>query len=212
MKRNRLFYFLIILTCLCITGCFEYEEKLTLNKNGSGNLHVHYKTREGVNIEDENNRFPSEPEEIRDEVEEKYTSKNVKLIDFEIEDYENWRHVDFTVKFKQVTDLNDLKQFTDSKIRIKKHGSGKFEFRRTLEVEGDYDDDDDDDSFLEKLARTALTDGLLNKIKFKFVVIAPRQIHKNNAHWVRDNKEALWRYTLTDLIKENRVNMTFECY
>jgi hypothetical protein len=210
MIRRYLTLTVLTVVPLIVGGCLDYEEELTLKANGSGELYVHYVTREGTNIESDDYDFPSEPDEVRQEVERKYTSDKVKLKEFDVEQKGDWRHVSFAVKFENLLDLNDLEQFADSQFELKDHGRGRFDLCRTVNVDSDWKEEEDE-STLGRLAKTFLEDAFMDKVKFRFTVKTPRDIRDNNADWIRDKREAVWRFRLTDLVKKGHIDMFLEC-
>ena len=210
MKHRYLSIPLSLAAALFVSGCFEYEERLVLNHDGSGKMEVHYFTGKDVNIDSDFGKLPKEKEDIRSEVERNYTSNKVKLTHFEVKDRDENRHVYFTVSFQDVLDLNELKQFGDSRVEVDRRNDG-VAYRRTLSVDGDWDDDRDD-SFLGKLVKAIVAEALLEKIKFRFEVEMPDSISKSNAQWVRNERVAVWRYRLWDLVHERRVEMRAETH
>jgi len=210
MLRKTPIVALILLLIFVIGGCFEYEEELVLKDNLSGTLHVHYVTREGSEIEVDDYSLPTKEDEIRREIEEKYTSDKVKLDKFKVGEKGDWQYVDFTVKFNEVLDLNDLEQLGNSRIEIKEQGNGKFEFVRTLKIDSDWEENEEE-SVLAKMALSLVENAILDKVKFRFTVTTPKKINKNNADWVRNDNQAVWRFRLTDLVKKSRIDMHLDC-
>lgn len=205
MKASKLLlYFSILMTVVIITGCLNYEERIILNKDGSGEMEVHYYAERNVKINDYG--FLSEDEEeIRREVERKYTSSRVKLTHFDIRDKNSKRHVYFTVNFKNVEDLNDLDLFADSRIKMEKKGR-RLSLQRYLEISKD-DDWDESDSFIEEAIKSTVEDMVLDKIKFRFEWIMPGKIEKSNADYEHGSNRAVWRFRLSDVMGRETVEM-----
>ncbi len=197
---------LIAITALFIVGCFEFEERLVLKKDGSGTLEVEYWTMDDVNLDVEDYRFPDKEADIREEVENKYTSDRVKLEDFKVRYQDKSRHVRFKIAFKDFEDLNDLRQFQENEIEIKRQGK-KFEFHRTVYInDGDSDLSNEPDNAFEAFVVGIVKEGLSN-IKFRFEVEMPYDIVASNADWTPGERRAVWKYRLSDVISKGEVNM-----
>ena len=210
MKQKMYIVAFLIILVLLVTGCFEYEEELVIRPNLSGTVNIHYRQKEGSNVESDKFTLPTENAEIRREVEEKYTSDKVVLDEFNVEQTGEWQDVDFTLKFNKVLDLNTIKQFADNKFEIDDKGRGRIKFLRSIEINSDWNEDEDT-SILERLALTFIENALLDNVKFRFTVTMPRKIEKHNADWIRDEDIAVWRFTLTDLVKKSKIDMYLDC-
>jgi len=114
-----------------LTGCFEFEERIVINRNGSGTLEVEYWTLEDVDIHDDNFEFPKKENDIRHEIKKKYTSRHVKLVDLDVNQRENSRTVYFKVRFDDVMNLNEIRHFQENEFSFRKSGD-KFEFSRVV--------------------------------------------------------------------------------
>jgi len=189
-----------------IVGCFEYDEELVLNRDGSGTLLVHYTKMKDMDINDDNFNLPDDEDEIRSEIEKKWTSNKVTLVSFKVRDKEESQDVTFALKFKDVEDLNEVKQFADSEIEF--HRGKKCRYQRIISTDSDWDLDEG--STFEKVLGSIIEETLLEKIKFRFEVKMPRTIDKSNAKWVRDEQNAVWRFTATDLI-QGGIKMVVSC-
>ena len=189
-----------------ITGCFEYEEELVLNRDGSGTLLVHYSKYKDVDINNDSFDLPDEEDEIRQEIEEKWTSGNVELIGLEIREAEKSQEVTFTLEFDDIRDLNDVEQFAESEINFEPGRSCSYQ--RVITTDSDYDLDDD--STFEEILGSIIEETILDKIKFRFEIQMPYKIDDNNANWVRDEQNAVWRFTATDLVKDD-IRMIVKC-
>ncbi|MBN2009166.1 hypothetical protein JW960_07455 [candidate division KSB1 bacterium] len=207
MRASKIYTSILLVTAvLFIGGCFEFEERMVLKKDGSGTLEVEYWTMEDVNINGDGYEFPEKEADIRDEVIEKYTSDNVKLMDFKVYYQEDSRHVRFTVKFDNVDDLNDLKQFHENKIRFKRDGH-RIDFERTVFIDNDDNNlDDEPNNTFEKFVVGLVKEGLSN-IKFRFELELPYEINDSNADWISGKHRAVWKYRLSDVINKDDIVM-----
>lgn len=199
---------LIAATCMAffIAGCFEYEEELVLNKDGSGTLKVHYSKMNDVDVSNDEFNLPDDKDDIRDEIEKKWTSKKVKLVDFNIRDRDKSKEVDFTLKFKDVMDLNEVEQFAESEIEFKPGRHCRYQ--RVITTESDWDIKNG--STFEQVLGSIIEETILEKIKFRFEVKMPCNIVHSNTDWIRDERNAVWRFTATDLV-QGELEMVANC-
>lgn len=197
----------IIMIPLFVAGCFEYEERLVMQSDGSGSLEIEYWTIDGNDLTFDEHRIPKDEADIRKDVEERYTSKHVRLVDFAVRTHDNTRHVSFKVKFDDIDDLNDIRQFHDNEIKVVRSGR-ELEFRRTVFVDndGDHSLNKDPDNILEAFILGLVRDGL-SQIKFRFEVEVPGDIIETNADWTPGKHRAVWKYRLSDVIDRDEVEM-----
>lgn len=217
MNKRYPILFILLIILVMISGCFEYEEVLVLNKDSSGTMEVDLWFNKDVNIEDEDFRLSQEKEEMESDIREKYTSDKVKLIAYEMNEKGDRKHVNFKVAFNHVLDLNELKQFSENDIAFRKV-NGRMNFDRTLylnhddtsddeDVEEKEDEDEDPSNLLERMV-LALVDEFLQDIKFRFEVITPSKIKETNSEFTTGKKRATWSYRLSDIIKDKKVTLS----
>ncbi|MBN1350622.1 hypothetical protein JXJ21_14490 [candidate division KSB1 bacterium] len=205
---NRKFIILSLLMLLVlISGCFEYEDVITIEKDYSGTLSVHYRSLKDSNMNWNGMKFPKEKESILEEVKKNYTSEHVKLIRFRVKERDKYQHVYFDVKFDRLTDLNEIRQFADSHISLAKLNSNVIHFKRVIEFDED-EKDEDDESELSRLVISLLEESIFDKIKFRFEVNFPEEMHHTNANWEQDSRHGVWKYTLSDFIGDKKIVMT----
>jgi hypothetical protein len=195
----------ILMMSFFINGCFEFEERLMIKKDGSGTMDVEYWTMGDVKIDNDNYNFPEKEADIRKEVETKYTSNKVKLVDFNVLQQEKSRHVRFKVQFENVENLNELEQFQKNTVEFHRNGN-KIDFRRTVYV-NENDSDKEPDNAFEELIVTLVKEGL-SSIKFRFEVETPADIDSTNATWTSGARRAIWKYTLADAMSKPEIEMT----
>lgn len=197
---------LLLLSALFLSGCFDYQERIVLNKDASGTMEVDYWTMDNVNIDNGSYRFPDKADDIHEEVERKYTSDKVKLQDFKVTKEKDSRHVQFTVAFDNVLDLNDVKQFQKNKIKYGQSGD-RISFERTIYLDnGNANTDDEPDNWFERLVLGFVKQGLSN-IKFRFEVDMPYSVDESNADSRPGKNRAVWAYRLSDVMDQNKVKM-----
>jgi len=194
----------VFISSLLLLGCLNYEERIILKRDGSGQMEVHYYANKKMTTRGDYVVIAEDEEEIREEIEERYTSERVKLSHFRVKDKDNKRHVYFTLDFKDIEDLNDLRQFKDSQIKLVR-GIGILSFQRCFQI-GDEDWDESDSAF-ERMVKSIVEDAVLQKIKFRFEVIMPGKIEESDAHYLRGSNRAVWRFRLSDIIGKEEVKM-----
>jgi hypothetical protein len=203
---RKVYIILGIIVTFLVAGCFEYEEELVLNKDGSGTLMVHYSKLKDADVQNENLHLPDNEAEIRDEIEKKWTSKKVSLMDLNIRDREKSQDVTFTLKFRDVRDLNDLEQFADSNIEFKPGRHCRYQ--RVITSDSEWDGNSN--STFEQVLTSIIEETILDKIKFRFEIKMPNKIANHNADWIRDERNAIWRFTASDLVKGD-LKMIVKC-
>ena len=206
MHQNCFRILFVFLIALVVGGCFEYEEEMVLNRDGSGSLTVHISKLKDVKIDD-NYDWPEDEEEIHDRITEKWTSKHVKLVNFRARDREKTQDVDFTLKFDNVLDLNNVDQFMDSQIDFKP--GADFYYRRIISTDSDDSYDEDENSTFGKIIKSIVVEALDN-LKFRYEIKMPKDITDNNADWVRNKRNAIWRFTAADLVN-GKFEMIVNC-
>jgi len=209
MKLNKnVVLFVLVMSMLFICGCFEYEDIMTIHKDNTGTLAVHYCTLKDSDMDWKGMRFPKEKNAILDEIRNNYTSPNVKLVRFQLKEKEKYRHVYFTVKFEHVTDLNDIRHFADSRISFIQTDPNRILFKRIIHFDDEEDDDDDaDESAFGQAILEILETSIFDNIKFRFELNLPEKVDETNANWVRAGNQMVWKYTVSDFIKDKNIVM-----
>lgn len=201
---------LFLLTSLIfVSGCFEYEERITLKKDGSGSLEVEYWTLSDLHFDDDSLKLPSDEKDLRKEIEEKYTSDKVKLKDFDSNKEDKSHHVRFKVVFDNLLDLNEIPQFHENKIQFERSGK-KFKFCRKIMMKDlNMDEDEGPSNLLEHFIVNLVEEGLSN-IKFRFEIETPYDINESNATFTPGDNRAVWKFRLSDVMYQKEVDLTFE--
>ena len=196
---------LLLCSVLFLSGCFDYQERITLNKDASGTMEVDYWTMDNMNIDNDGYHFPDKADDIHKEVERKYTSDKVKLQEFKVTQEKDSRHVQFKVAFDHVLDLNDVEQFQKNRIRFRQTG-GNISFERSIYLNNGNSNSDEPDNLFGRLVLGLVKQGLSN-IKFRFEVDAPYRIDESNADSRPGGNKAVWSYSLSDVMDKSDVEM-----
>lgn len=206
MKLTRISYLsLLLFSTLFLSGCFDYQERIVLNKDASGIMEVDYWKMDNVNIDNDGLRFPARTGNIREEVERKYTSDKIKLTEFNVNKEKDSRHVHFKVAFDNILDLNDVEQFQKNKIRFTRSGE-KISFERSIYLNNETADNKDPDGLFGKLVLAFVKQGLSN-ISFQFEIETPYRIEETNADSRPGKDRAVWKFRLSDVLDKKDVEM-----
>ena len=202
LKRAAYTVFLLLL-CLCLSGCFEYEERIVLNRDGSGTMEIEYWTLGDMEIETNDHVFPHMEKDIRKEIKKKYTSDKIRLLDLSVDNKKDSRSVRFKLAFDNLMDLNEVEQFQDSRIIFKKTGD-RILFERDIFLDGDKPDKHG--NLFGRLV-VGILETALSNIRFRFEIETPYNITKSNADLTPDKNRAVWKYRLSDVMHQEKVEM-----
>ena len=200
---------LLVLSILLIFNCIEYNEKIIINNDGSGEILISYSGPRDSDVDSDESKYiflKGDEYEVRRDIEEHYTSRRVKLKDFYYETRGINKYVEFALTFDEISDLEDVKNFRDNKVNYGKDRDGEYYFERNFPIDGDRDFNVSDNAF-EKFIKDAVRDGILDKIKFRFECRLPYEIRISNSDYVRGSKTAKWRFTLGDIIDKKEFTM-----
>ena len=190
---------ILLISALCISGCFDYQERIVLNKDASGTMAVDYWIMNDVRIDSGEYGFPDKGGNIRKEVKKKYTSDKIKLTEFNVSDEKDTRHVHFKVAFVNILDLNDVEQFQNNKIRFTQSGTN-ISYERSITLnEGNKAGQNEPEGLFGKLVLGFVKDGLSN-IRFRFEVVTPYRIDQTNADSKTGGNRAVWKFRLPDVM------------
>ncbi|MDZ7374388.1 MAG: hypothetical protein ONB23_10515 [candidate division KSB1 bacterium] len=188
----------IFLMSLALAGCVQYEEHVSLLPDGSGTIRVVLSGPASLSLGDDHPFAPETPEELAAELTKRYIREGVRLIEHDVREHDGVKTLDFTLEFRQLTDLNRANPY---------FGKWRFTTERrgaALHVERDLDWDssawNETESGFERWVKEELADRLLNKIRLRFEFTFPERVTETNAEWVRMGKTAVWSYRLSDLL------------
>lgn len=207
MRLNRITCLsLLLVSTVCLSGCFDYQERIVLGKDASGTMEVNYWQMNNVNIDNGDYRFPDKADNIHKEVVKKYTSDKIKLTEFNVKDEKDSRHVHFKVAFDNILDLNDVEQFQNSRIRFTQSGK-TISFERSIFLnDGHANNNGEPEGLFGKLVLGLVKRGLSN-ISFRFEIETPYVIDKSNADSTPAKNRAVWQYRLSDVLDKSKVEM-----
>lgn len=207
MRFTRITYLsLLLISALCLSGCFDYQERIVLDKDASGTMEVDYRQMKDVNIDNGDYSFPDKADNIHKEVVRKYTSDKIKLTEFNVKDEKDSRHVHFKIAFDNILDLNDVEQFQNSKIRFTQSGKNISLERSIYLNNGHVSNNGEPEGLFGKLVLGLVKQGLSN-ITFQFEIETPYRIDKTNADSRPGKNRAVWKYRLSDVMGQSDVEM-----
>jgi hypothetical protein len=203
-KSNRLYLFLLAIP-LALAGCFEYDQDMVINEDGSGTVSIHYNAPAQRELEEY-----EEPGEWREGVPELPITEREIVDSFGgiplvvegvgIKTVDGYPDVSYTVKFDDVEDLNGrgIFYFEDGKFAQTfslREGEGV----RTYEHFIDFDWPLEETYYAYRLSQCDLT----------FQVELPGEIVESNGVTGEGNT-VRWDYTLDDLLgKERTLTATY---
>lgn len=197
---------ILMISALCIGGCFDYQERIVLNKDASGTMAVDYWMMNDVHINNGEYSFPGKKDNIRQEVERKYTSDKIKLTEFKVSDEKDTWHVHFKLAFDNILDLNDVEQFQKNKIKFTQSGKN-ISYERSIYLNGGNEaGQKQPEGLFGKLVLGLVKDGLSN-IQFRFEVVTPYRIDQSNAGSRPGENRAVWKFRLSDVMDQQDFDM-----
>ncbi len=183
----------VIIVVITITGCLNYEQKVLIYPDGSGNMEIHY----WMNVPDSNvaksvtNLGIFIPDSIRNE----FSSPFVKIV--EIKAYSDTTdstiHSIINIEFSSIDSLNSIKAFAQSEFSLKDGASGQKIFSQ----------------FIPPVTTGFGIDG--SKYFVKYVYEIRGDIITHNA--VSQEKNILtWQYNLNEIGRGKTITVTFKPY
>lgn len=111
---------LIVVFALAFYGCLNYEQTVKLNSDGSGNVKIHYWTKQSnvMSI----TKFSFDANEIKNE---QYKPEVVKSVQIDTNWADSTVHVKVEFDFKDINQLNKLKGFQGNEITFVENGELK---------------------------------------------------------------------------------------
>jgi hypothetical protein len=204
LKSNRL-YLLLLAVPLALAGCFEYDQDMVINEDGSGTVSIHYNAPAQRELEEY-----EEPGEWRENVPELPITENDVVDSFggiplavegvSIKTVDGYPDVSYTVKFDDVEDLNGrgIFYFEDGKFAQTfslRDGEGVKTFEHFIDFDW-------------PLAETYYV-YRLSQYDLIFQVELPGKIVESNGV-TGDGNTVRWEYTLEDLLgKERTLTATY---
>jgi len=176
---------LLLTLTLYLSGCVNYDQKTTLNADGSGSMKVHYwSSMKNFSMGTTLGKFDFDESKAKT----KYTSSNTEVKSIKVEDNLNdsTKHVNLELTFKDINKISSADGFSGVKTSWKEDGDGM------------------------KLTYTLLMDTSASKqmgasdYKVTYEFDMPSEIISTNG--TKDAQTVKWSYTLADLGKD--IDMT----
>ncbi|MDZ7290919.1 MAG: hypothetical protein ONB44_14815 [candidate division KSB1 bacterium] len=189
----------LIAVFIFLTGCFfEYEETITIRRDGSGEMAVHYAGDADSDMSFDGIKLSKSEREMREQIEQKFTGPGVRLKNYDSQIKDEDRHVYFTVTFEQLPDLARLDWWDNQRI-----DAGKNYWKRTLKTD---DNDPDHDSRFEEWLKEQIAEELEKHIKLRFTVETAGEITETNARDFTPHR-AVWRFDGADFLRKQDLRM-----
>lgn len=203
-QKNLLLFSIFILLSFFLSGCFEYEETITIRKDGSGEMAVHYFGPEDSDLNVDGFKLNTKDEEkTRDYLERKFSGPGLRVKSCRSYTRGDAQHVNFTVTFEQFTNLARARWWNDQSLDAEQRG-GKNYWRRQLN-DRDHDWNKHEGQFGEWV-KEKVADELADHIKLRFVIETDGEILDTNAR-DRMPRRVVWRFDGADLLKPEGLDM-----
>lgn len=204
--KGLLVLFFSISIILNFSGCFDYEQEITLNEDGSGEITLHYIVGEEMMSMMEGSDEPIIPD--KETIEQDYIGEGIELKDFHTEELDTEQHWYITLTFDDLNSLSRLEGFEGQKLTFEDVGDS-FSFENSFaSSEGDMGMEDLTEEEIEQQKQLMKT--MFAGYEFTFVVNMPDEIVTTNADETTGSM-AKWVYPLTDLIDIDEFTMKAEC-
>jgi hypothetical protein len=187
MKTAYRVLFVQMFAVLFLAGCINYEQKTTLKGDGSGEMEIHYWTKESniTWLSDSTLVFKEE------DVKQQYSGEGVKIVSNTVstDNKDSTRHVKLTIKFDDINKLNATKGFKGSTFSFKKDGKNCV-FKHDLK------------------AKSNAGGFGMEEYSVTYTYTVSGDVVSSNATQV-NGKELVWKYKLNELSKDVSMNVTF---
>ncbi len=201
LKKSFLPFFLFIFVFF-LSGCFEYEETITIHKDGSGEMAVHFFGPEDSDMEVDGFKLSKKEREMREQIEKKFSAPGVRVKSYESKIKGDAQHVYFTVAFDQVASLARVRWFDDQEIDAGRRDGRNF-WERKL---SDGDRHSDDESRFGEWLKEKIAEELEDHIKLRFAIETDGEIVDTNAR-DRMPRRAVWRFNGADFLTPEGLEM-----
>ena len=195
---------LFILLSFFLAGCFEYEETITIRKDGSGEMAVHYFGPENSDIDVDGFKLNTKDEQkSREYLERKFSGPGLRLKNYDSHMRGNEQHVNFTVAFVQFTNLARARWWGDQNLDAGQRAGKNFWQRRIKDDDHNWEKEK---SRLGEWLKEEIADELADHIKLRFMIETDGEIIDTNAR-DRMPRRAVWRFDGGDLLKPEGLDM-----
>jgi hypothetical protein len=201
LKKSFLPFFLFIFI-LFLSGCFEYEETITIHKDGAGEMAVHFFGPEDSDMDVNGFKLGKKEREMREQIEKKFSAPGVRVKSYESKIKDDEQHVYFTVAFDQFDRLAQVRWFDDQEIDAGRRDGRNFWERKLSEGEHH----SDEESRFGEWLKEKIADELADHIKLRFAIETDGEITDTNARDRMSNR-AVWRFNGADFLKPEGLEM-----
>ncbi|MDH7514408.1 MAG: hypothetical protein QHI48_00840 [Bacteroidota bacterium] len=180
MKRITSVSMAVALLCGFFSGCLNYEQRTILKKDGSGEMEIHYWTKEDNIQFMSNGEFAFQEQDVKN----RYTSSGVHIDDIrvETESADSTRHVRVKLSFDNINDLSAVPAFKNTSFSFKKE-KGNLVFKQTLK------------------GNTNAGGMGMEAYTFRYIYVMPGEIISSNATRTED-RTLTWEYKLSEMSKD----------
>lgn len=116
---------------ITLSGCVDYEEEITLARDGSGTVRIHYYMDESM-IEMMEGETPFDFD--KGSIEERFKDASVKLAEIEVYTKDEQRHVVLVIEFPDLETLQGGWPFSDRTIMLTRRNDGSIEYRMAIKM------------------------------------------------------------------------------
>lgn len=206
-NKTRSFYlFFILLPVILITGCFDYDEEIIMNPDGSGKLFIHYQAERDMKFE--TLYFPTDVYDIEYNIKQNYEVTGLESQPHKILQKEDQTHVYMGFNFNNLSALGTAPRFQNEEFNLSEKDQ-LITLQRFLYL--DERNLDKTKLLLKSGFKNIFNSGILKEIRFRFQWVVPGEIIDSNATLLGDKNRAIWTVTLAEILK-NRSTQFFLTY
>lgn len=226
------------LVLFVVSGCFDYEEEITLNANGSGTVRVHYFTEESYApmFEGEDSPFTLDQETLAQRLE----GTTAKLQSSKVYTEDGLRHAVFALEFTDLEKLAGNWPFEDRTFSLERRSDGLYVYRSVIsfsaeaevsqelepmEVEEevaaeeeepeesgeDYAEEGGDESAEMEAAMNQATQEIQAALvghSFKYILTLPGKIVEAGEGGIIEGTQVTWEFPLAELEGRDEIVLT----
>lgn len=181
---------LFILFTFSLTGCLNYEQEVSFNPDGSGDMKIHY----WIKADTSGGKAFYDPLGIfnADSLRSDFNSPNIKIENITVSDdtTDSTAHAVIEFSFTHIDSLNKVKPFAEYHFSLQDGAAGQKVFSQ----------------FIPPIATGfGLND---STYQITYIYTFPGEIITHNATQV-DKKKLIWKYTLAEIGKGKTISVSF---
>ena len=212
MHKKILLVFILSMSSLLLTACFDVEQEYWINDDGSGKFRMDLGVSESLLAMDD---YEDDIFSI-DEMEEAQSS-NPYITNFVTREYseEGYRHYSITADisdmqtfFGELQDLSDIMGGAGILITLEETSNGNWLFHQTLNMSDAALGDDTLDGSLDDLSRGMLA-GILGDSYWN-VKLHVDNIVNTNGKWDEETNTVEWNISMAEIFTGDNIDMTAE--